>query len=230
MRLSLSKCSVEEVFSSLELCSYQKYKNKLNIIEIYNFFYVSLRNKSSIIKYIIDMEFQELLSKRRSVRKFSPQAVEREVLERLIEMTLSAPSSRNSHSTSFMVVTNRSILERISTMRDYGSSFVKNAPAAILILGDNTKSDLTTVNASISATVLQLAAVELGLSSCWVHVDGRPQKKDEPTGAEAIELVRELLPIPAECDVLCLVALGYSDFVPAPLPEFDHSALVSYID
>lgn len=176
------------------------------------------------------MEFQELLSKRRSVRKFSPQAVEREVLKKVVDIALSAPSSRNSHSTSFMVVTNREILERVSSMRDYGSAFVKGAPAAILILGDRTKTDLSQVNSSISATMIQLAAVEMGLASCWVHVEGRPQKMAEPDGAEAIDLVRELLPIPEECDVLCLIALGYSDFQPAPLPEFDREALVSFVE
>lgn len=176
------------------------------------------------------MEFQELLKKRRSVRKFLPQSVEKEVLRSVVDMALSAPSSRNSHSTSFMIVTSREILEKLSQMRDYGSAFVKGAPAAILILGDRTKTDLSQVNSSISATMVQLAAVEMGLSSCWVHVEGRPQKMAEADGAQAIDLVRELLPIPAECDVLCAVALGYSDFEPASIPEFDRDALVTFVE
>ncbi len=176
------------------------------------------------------MEFKEVVSKRRSVRKFSPRAVEREVIESILESALSAPSSRNSHSTSFVVVTRPEILERIALMRDYGSAFVKNAPAAILILGDRTKTDLAEVNCSISATTLQLAITDAGLSSCWVHVAGRPQKQAEPEGAQAIEVVRELLPIPEECDVLCAIAFGYSDFEPSPLPEFDRAALVTFVE
>lgn len=176
------------------------------------------------------MEFKDVVSKRRSVRKFSPRAVEREVIVSILESALAAPSSRNSHSTSFMVVTRPDILERISQMRDYGSAFVKNAPAAIFILGDRTKTDLAEVNCSISATMLQLAITDAGLSSCWVHIAGRPQKQAEPEGAQAIEVVRETLPIPEECDVLCVVAFGYSDFEPAPLPKFDRAALVTFVE
>ncbi len=176
------------------------------------------------------MEFKEIVATRRSIRKFSPRAVERELLESVIDSAIKAPSSRNSHSTSFMVVTRPELLQKIATMRDYGSSFVKGAPAAILVLGDRTKTDLVQVNSSIAATTLLMAATDAGLSACWVHVEGRPQKKDEPEGAEAIDLLREILPIPAECDVLCAIAIGYSDFEPAPLPEFDSSSMVTFVE
>ena len=29
--------------------------------------------------------------------------------------------------------------------------------------------------------ILQLACVDEGLASCWVHIDGRPRRKDERT-------------------------------------------------
>lgn len=176
------------------------------------------------------MEFKELIAKRRSIRKFSDREVSKEMLQQVVDMAISAPSSRNSHSTSFIVVTNREIIKELSEIRNYGAAFLKNAPAAIVVMGDRTKTDKPIVNCSISATMIYLAAVEMGLSSCWVHVDKSPQKVEEPTGAMAIDRVRELLPIPEECDVLCLFAIGYSDFEPAPLPEFDRSALVSFIE
>ncbi len=166
------------------------------------------------------MEFKEVVSTRRSVRKFSEREVSREVINELMEVVSKAPSSRNSHSTHFMVVTNAELLTKISTMRDYGAAFIKGAPAAIIVMGDRAKSDLVEVNASISTTVLQLAITNMGLSSCWVHVAGRAQKQSEPEGAVAEELLRQLLPIPEQSDVLCVVALGYSDFHPAPLPEY----------
>lgn len=176
------------------------------------------------------MEFKSVVAARRSVRKFLPRKVEREVLDSILESAIAAPSSRNSHSTSFMVVSRPELLEQIAQMRDYGSSFVKGATAAILVLCDRTKTDLSEVNGAICATTLQLAITDAGLSSCWVHVAGRPQKQAEPTGAQAQDLIRSILPIPEECDILCAIALGYSDFEPAPLPEFDRSALVSYVE
>lgn len=129
-----------------------------------------------------------------------------------------------------MVVTRPDILEQISQMRDYGSAFVKGAPAAILVLGDTSKTDLAEVNCSISATMLQLAITDAGLASCWVHVAGRPQKQADPDGPQAEELLRSLLPIPEQSHILCAIALGYSDFEPAPLPEFDRSEMVVYVE
>ncbi len=176
------------------------------------------------------MELKNILSKRRSTRKFTQQPIPREEIERVLNSTLLSPSSRNSHSTKFMVVTDPAKIEKISTMRDYGSSFVKNAPCAIVIAGDTTATDLWEVNCSICATVLQLACVDEGLASCWVHVQNRPQKQAEPEGAKAIEILREVVSIPADHDVLCVIACGYSDFEPSPLPEFDRESKVIFVD
>ncbi len=167
------------------------------------------------------MELKNILSKRRSIRKFSDKPINEQVVNNIVDATLSAPSSRNSRSTNLIVIRNREIIEKIATMRDYGSAFVKNAPMVILVAGDTSKSDLWEVNCSISATTLQLACVDEGLASCWVHVKDRPQKQAEPDGAKAIELIREVVDFPAEYDVLCAIALGYSDFEPAALPPFD---------
>ena len=67
----------------------------------------------------------------------------------------------------------------------------------------------------------KLAAVDEGLGSCWVHVCGRPRRKDDPEGEQAADYLRTFLPIPEGCEPLCVIALGYSDFHPAPLPETD---------
>ncbi len=154
------------------------------------------------------MEFKDIVATRRSVRKFSDEAIPASLIEQILEVAKQAPSSKNSRSTLFMVESRREVLERIATMRDSGSTFVKDAPAVILVMGDRTKTDLWDINCAISTTMLQLAITDAGLGSCWVHVDKRPQKRDEPDGAQAEDLLRELLPIPEECSVLCLVALG----------------------
>ncbi len=175
------------------------------------------------------MELKTIIEKRRSVRKFTDKEVSPEVLRRIVDAAIAAPSSRNSHSSSFIVVRDRGMLERIATMRDYGSAFVKDAPAMILVVGDTTVTDLWQVNAAISATVLQLAVVDEGLASCWVHVDGRPQLQAEPDGAQAIDRIREVVEIPEGCEILCGIALGYSEFQPKPLPEFDRDSKVTIL-
>lgn len=176
------------------------------------------------------MELKKILEKRRSTRKFIDRKVEQDKLQRIVDMALTAPSSRNTRSTRLMVVSQPELLEHIATMRDYGSAFVKNAPAAILVMGDKTKSDLWLDNCVITATILQLAVVDEGLASCWVHVNNRPCLKDEPEGKRAEEHLREKLPIPENYGILCAIALGYSDFEPAPLPPYEGEERVMWAD
>ena len=118
------------------------------------------------------------------------------------------------------------LVARMAEMRDYGSAFLKGAPLAVLVLGDTSASDLWRENAAISATVLQLACVDEGLASCWVHVNGRPRRKDAPDGERAADYLRAFLPVPDGCEPLCAIALGYSDFSPAPLPPADDEARI----
>ena len=162
------------------------------------------------------MEFKELIAKRRSVRKFTDREVPREVVDRILAEALSAPSARNTRTTRFLVVDDPVLVARMAEMRDYGSAFLKGAPLAVLVLGDTSASDLWRENAAISATVLQLACVDEGLASCWVHVNGRPRRKDAPDGERAADYLRAFLPVPDGCEPLCAIALGYSDFSPAP--------------
>jgi nitroreductase len=155
------------------------------------------------------MTVTEALIQRRSVRKFDDRPVPREILERILELTLTAPSSKNSRSSRFMVIDKPELLAKIAEMRDFGSAFVAAAPCGVLILGD-VETDLWVDNAAISATVLQLAAQEAGLGSCWVHVNGRARKAAEPDGETAADYLRTFLPITEGWAPLCFVALGYA--------------------
>ena len=158
------------------------------------------------------MDFQQVIEARRSVRKFRDEEVPHEVLAQAIEAALHAPSSRNSRSTRFLAVRDAATVHRMAAMPLAG------APAAVVVMGDRAASDLWVDNAAIAATILQLALVDAGLKSCWVHVNGRPRSKERPDGEQAVDYLRTFLPIPEGCGVLCVIALGYSDFEPKPLP------------
>lgn len=155
------------------------------------------------------MEFSELIQKRRSVREFKSEPVQRDLIDKMIEQALTAPSSKNCRSTGFMIIEDPSTLEAISRMRESGSSFVKDAPAAIVVLGDRQKSDLWVDNASISTTFLMLSAVDNGLGSCWIHVNGRPRSKTDASKGTAENYLRDLLGIKDNMGVLCVLAIGY---------------------
>lgn len=175
------------------------------------------------------MEFKEIISRRRSTRKFLATTVEREKLQRILDAALVAPTSRNTRSMRFFVVQDKATLERMSQMRDYGSAFMKDAAAAIVVAGDRQTTDLWIDNCAIAATTIQLAVVDEGLASCWVHVNDRPCLKDEPEGAKADDYLRSLLGIPAHYGILCAVALGYSDYEPKPLPPYEGEERVKWL-
>ena len=85
------------------------------------------------------MDFLEVIEKRRSVRKYSDKPVERDLLDAIVKVAQTAPSSRNSKSSAFMIVEDRDTLDALAQMRDYGSALISGAPAAVVVLGDESK-------------------------------------------------------------------------------------------
>lgn len=112
------------------------------------------------------MDFLEVIEKRRSIRKYADQPVGRDILDAIVRIAQTAPSSRNSRSTSFMIVEDKDTLVALSQMRDYGSALISGAQAAIIVLGDTSKTDLWVDNCAISATFVQLAVTSADLASC----------------------------------------------------------------
>lgn len=157
------------------------------------------------------MEFSEVLTARHSVRKFTDEPLDRAVIDAMIADAQLAPSSKNTKSTGFMVIEDKSLLQAISEMRDSGSKFMKDAAAAIVVLGDESKADLWVDNASICTTILMLSATNRSVGSCWVHVNGRPRCKSDASKGWAEDYLRELLGIKDNMRVLCVLALGYED-------------------
>lgn len=155
------------------------------------------------------MDFLEVIEKRHSVRKYSDRVVEREVLETIVKVAQTAPSSRNSKSSAFMIIEDKDTLEALSQMRDYGASPLKSAQAGILVLGDPSKTDLWVDNCAISATFVQLAVTAMDLVSCWIHINGRLCLKDVPEGRKSDDYVSELLGIKDGLHPYCVVAIGY---------------------
>lgn len=155
------------------------------------------------------MDFLEVIDKRHTVRKYSDRPVEREILDAIVRVAQTAPSSRNSKSTSFIIVEDRDTIDALSQMRDYGAAPLSGAQAVVIVLGDSTKTDLWVDNCAISATFIQLAVTSMDLVSCWVHINGRACLKAEPDGEKADSYVRDLLGIKEDLHPYCAIAIGY---------------------
>jgi nitroreductase len=159
--------------------------------------------------------FISLLQKRRSIRRFLAQPVEKEKVNLIVEAALRAPSSRGQNPWQFVVVSDRPMLERLAQAKEHGSSFLKDAPLGIVVCADSSKSDVWVEDASIATIIIQLAAESLGLGSCWIQIRQRPHAQERT----AQEYVAGLLGLPPGVMVEALVAIGYPAEAKLPHPK-----------
>jgi nitroreductase len=147
----------------------------------------------------------DLLRARRSIRRFTPQPVEPEKVDLLLEAALRSPSSKGNNPWEFIVVTDRDRLEQLSVAKAHGATFLGGAPLAIVVCADPAKSDVWVEDASIAATLIHLEATDLGLGSCWVQI--RLRQREDSISSQAY--LSELLGLPEGMMVLAIVGIGY---------------------
>jgi nitroreductase len=161
--------------------------------------------------------FLSLIQKRRSIRRYLDKPVEPEKIDLLVESALRSPSSMGSNPWEFIVVTDQGLLEKLSLAKPLGSGFLKNAPLAIIVCADPTKSDVWVEDASIASIFIHLAAESLGLGSCWIQI--RERMHNETLSAEAY--ISKLLRIPPGLKVEAVIAAGYPGETKPPRKKED---------
>lgn len=145
--------------------------------------------------------------KRRSIRKYKDILVEKEKIDNILEHALISPSSRSRKPWEFITVTDKSLLIELSQSRQHGSSFIKDAPLAMVIISDQEKCDVWIEDSAIAAYTIQLSAFSVGLGSCWVQVRDRMKTDIESTES----FIKKVLSIPDGYKVECIISLGYAD-------------------
>jgi nitroreductase len=81
----------------------------------------------------------------------------------------------------FVVVTDTAVLEKLSTAKPHGATFLRNAALGIVICADPQISDVWIEDASIASIITHLAATSLNLGSCWIQI--RERKHDDTQSA-----------------------------------------------
>ena len=149
--------------------------------------------------------FMDLITKRRSIRRFTADKVEEEKVELLKEAALRAPSSRGVNPWEFIFITDRNLLVNLSAAKPHGSTFLKDASLGVVVCADPEKSDVWVEDASITTIFIELAATSLGLGSCWIQI--RERMHDETQTAEAY--IAHQLNISSHLKVESMIAIGY---------------------
>lgn len=161
-------------------------------------------------------EFNSLVLNRRSIRRYTDEAISADHVKLIMESALMAPTSKNSHSTRFILVDDKATLKKMSECRTMGAGPIAGAAMAIVVCGDSSKSDVWVEDCSIAASFIQLQVAALNLGSCWIQIRNR-------FGAENIsaeEALQELLSIPEHINIECVITVGHKAEERKPLdPE-----------
>jgi Nitroreductase len=148
--------------------------------------------------------FESLITARRSTRKFTEQAISPEIAQKLLQSALLAPTAKNGKSWEFVAVENKDMLKQLSVCKDAGAAFLEGCTLAIVVLGNKEITDTWIEDASIAAAYIQLQAEDSGIGSCWCHIRNRHLGE-----MSSEQYVREMLNIPDNYGVLCIIGLGH---------------------
>jgi len=165
------------------------------------------------------MDFLNVIKSRRSVRNFTAEPVDKDLIKKIIGVAVMAPSACNIQGWQFIVVDKEEIKQKLV---DHGGSVViKNAPVGILALYDNRTKDMEYRDYIQSAAAgienLLLAATYFGLASCWIcHL---PPKKQ----------VRKIFSVPRHYDPIAYILLGHKEKEPVDMPrEYKVEDILNY--
>ncbi|WP_160286729.1 nitroreductase family protein [Pseudomonas knackmussii] len=186
------------------------------------------------------MNIYEALYGRRSVRNYSTEPLDDELIRRLIDAAIQAPSAVNEQPWTFTVVRNQALLERIShdakaymlenlpavpqserlrsMLGDAGFQIFHHAPALILVSG-RAEEPWIVEDCTLAAENLMLAAHADGLGTCWIGFAQR--YLDTPEGKAA-------LGIPAQWKPVAPIIVGRPRSVPLPVSR--KAAEVMWLD
>jgi nitroreductase len=151
-------------------------------------------------------DFYQVITSRRSIRKYKPDPVKTEKLLRILEAARLAPSARNTQPWHFIVINDQKIKSHLR--RVYGKEWFYTAPVIICACGEPGVSwkrkdgrNYQDVDLAIAFDHLVLAATAEGLGTCWI-------------GAFEPGPLKEILGIPEEIEPIVLTPLGYPDEAP----------------
>lgn len=154
-----------------------------------------------------------LLLTRHSIRRYKDEPVDSADVRTIIEAGLLAPSSKSGRPWQFVIVEDKEMLARMAECKQFGTKPISTAAFAVVVAVDSTKSDVYVEDATCAALLMHLQAADLGLGSCWIQVRNR----FAADGEDSETVIRELLGIPDDISVECIVTFGHIDETRRPV-------------
>ena len=157
------------------------------------------------------MNFQELISKRQSVRKYLDKPVEREKIDQIVDAVRIAPSACNSQPWKIIIVNDKPLKDEVAkatfSKAISFNKFALEAPVVVVLVIEKAKliaqvggtiknQEYPQYDIGIAAAHFCLQATELGLGTCMIG--WFDEKK-----------IKNLLNIPQKRKVGLVITLGY---------------------
>lgn len=158
------------------------------------------------------MKFEEVLKKRRSIRKFKQKEIPGDKIREILRLAQLAPSAGNIQAYKVKIIKGekdkRKLRDATFTSQGLKQEWIFDAPAILVICADIRESEArfgergrnfyAMQDATIFTSYVQLAITSTGLASCWL-------------GNFHEEELREVLSIPKDLEIIALVPFGYPD-------------------
>jgi len=171
------------------------------------------------------MNILRAVRERRSIRNFQKRNIPGELIDRLIEALIWAPSSGNLQARKFYFVKNEKIKNRIAAAA-LNQSFIAEAPLVIVGCTDSRISQkygergvnlYSIQDVALSIMGMMLVAHENSLGSVWV-------------GAFREEEIARILALPGHFRPVSIVPIGYPSKIPNPPPRVSKKDAVEVIE
>ncbi len=157
------------------------------------------------------MTVKELISKRRTIRKFQNKPIYTEQLSTYIEAARLCPSAANLQPLKYISVTSKNIADKVFPTLKW-AGYLKGEytpkenerPAAYIIICVDTNISKANYDMDVGAAVenIILSALEDGIGACWLACIDRDK-------------LREIIGLEENLIISCVVALGYPSESPA---------------
>ena len=154
-------------------------------------------------------ETQQNIITRRSIRKYKPDMIPKETIDRIIEAGTYAATGMGKQSPIIIAVTNKEIRDKLSKMNAeiMGTPEMDpfyGAPVALIVLADKARPTYL-YDGSLVMGNLMLAAHDEGIGSCWIH-----RAKEEFESPQGKEILKSL-GIEGDYEGIGHCILGYID-------------------
>ena len=174
----------------------------------------------------------ETIMTRRSVRKYQPQAVNRDTMQIIVECGINAPNAINRQSWEIRVVDNPEVIKKLTDLyvkdnpkEAENPSFInmfRNAPTVAFIANDTTFA-YSPVDCGLMAENMILSAWSMGIGSCCLGGPARFMKSN----SEANKYLQEM-GFSENYDLLLCIGFGYPAETPKAKPR--DAAKVKFMD